>query len=95
MAAIPFTFPLPGTPAGEGFSLSFFVAGTSTPTPVYTDSTLLVAWAQPIVFNADGVPDGPIYLDPPTAIKVVYTDADDVDVSGYPVDGIGIPDVAS
>lgn len=95
MAAVVFYFPLPGTPAGEGYQLSFYQAGTSTPQPVYTNVGLSVAWLQPIVFNADGMPDGPIFLDPPTSIKVVYLDADDVAVPGYPVDNVGIPEVAT
>lgn len=94
MAAINFTFPLPGTPSAEGNLLSFFVAGTATPLAVYTDDDLGVAWDQPIEFNAAGQPDGVIYLSPSTAYKVVYTDADGVDIDGYPVDNISPPSIA-
>jgi hypothetical protein len=87
MAAV-FSFPLPGTPSAVGYQLSFFQAGTATPQDVWTDSDLSIAWAQPIVFNADGNPDGPIYLSPTPALKVVYLDANSVAVPGYPVDDV-------
>lgn len=86
MAAPIFYFPLPGTPTGEGYQLSFYQAGLATPLPVWTDVARTIAWAQPIVFNADGNPDGPIYLSDTPAYKVVYLDDDDVAVPGYPVD---------
>ena len=86
MAAFSFYFPLPGTPTGEGYSLSFFQAGTSTPSAVYKDSALGSAWAQPIILNEDGQPDFPIFTPPTPALKIVYTDADDVAVTGYPYD---------
>lgn len=86
MAAMSFYFPIPGTPTGEGYQLSFYIAGTSTPAPVYHASGPATPWAQPIVFNADGQPDGAIYIDDATALKIVYLDADDVAVPGYPYD---------
>lgn len=65
---------------------TFFEAGTDTPVDVWTDSDLSVAWAQPIETNAAGQSDGPIYLTPTPALKIVVVDADDVPVSGYPLD---------
>lgn len=94
MAAIQFYLPLPGTPTGVDYELSFFEAGTSTPADVFTDSDLGVAWAQPIVFNADGMPDGPIYLSPTPALKVSLKDENGVDVNGYPIDDYSPPAVA-
>ncbi len=95
MAAILFSLPLVGSPTGEGYQLSFFAAGTSSPQAVFHDSNLGSAWLQPIVFNADGMPDGPIYLSPTPALKVVYVDEHDVPVSGYPVDNVSPAEVAS
>lgn len=95
MAAFSFYFPVPGTPTGEGYELSFFIAGTSTPSPVYHDSDLGSAWAQPIVFNADGQPDGPIFLPSTPAVKIVYTDESDVAVPGYPYDDFSPLEVGS
>lgn len=96
MAAPIFYFPLPGTPTGVGYQLSFEEAGLpGTPLDVFTDPDLSVPWAQPIVFNAEGNPDGPIYLSNTPAYKVIYLDADDVAIPGYPVDDISPYEVAS
>jgi len=88
MAAPIFFFPLPGTPTAEGYQLSFFQAGTATPLDVWTDVDRTIAWNQPIVLNADAVPDGVIYLSDTPAFKVAYVDANNVAVPGYPVDFI-------
>jgi hypothetical protein len=95
MAAIAFYFPIPGTPTGEDYQLSFFEAGTSTPADVFSDSDLGTPWVQPIVFNADGQPDGPIYLSPTPALKIVYVDENAVAVPGYPFDGYSPAAVAT
>lgn len=95
MAAFIFYLPLPGTPTGVGYQLSFTEAGTSTPVNVWTDSDLTVAWAQPIVFNAAGEPDGPIYLSPTPALKVFLTDAGGVSVAGYPIDAYSPAELGS
>lgn len=94
MAAINFTFPLPGTPTAEGNLLSFFVAGTATPLAVYSDDDLSVPILQPIEFNAAGQPEsGVIYLSPSTAYKCVYTDDEGDAIDGYPVDNISPPSI--
>lgn len=95
MSAISFYFPLPGTPTAEGNELSFYEAGTSTPADVFTDSDLNIAWQQPIVFNADGNPDGPIFLSPTPGLKIVYEDANGVAIPGYPYDDYTPPAVAT
>ncbi len=86
MSAIAFYFPIPGTPTALGYQLSFNIAGTATPTPVYHDSDLSEAWDQPIVFNAAGQPGNPIFLAPTPALKVLYLDDANVPVDGYPFD---------
>ena len=81
-----FYFPIIGTPVAEGNLLSFYEAGTDVPLNVWTDSDLLIAWAQPIVLNAIGESDGPIYVSPTPSYKVVYTDSEGAAIPGYPVD---------
>lgn len=68
-----------------GAKLSAYITGTSTPANLWTDSGLSVAWDQPIETNAEGQSDGPIYVDGTPVLKLVGTDADDVDLPGYPV----------
>lgn len=88
MAAPFFSFPLPGTPTAVGNQLIFYEAGTSTPLVVWTDVDRTIAWAQPIVLNAQGNPTGIIYLSNTPAFKVVYLDSNSVAVPGYPQDNI-------
>lgn len=83
-----FYFPLIGTPTAIGNLLSFYEAGTVIPLDVWTDTDLQIPWSQPIVLNAAGESDGPIYVSDSPAYKVVYTDADGVAIPGYPVDGV-------
>ena len=79
------TSDFPGTPL-VGAKIYIFLTGSSTPQAVYTDSDLSVEWTQPIVTNAAGESDGPIYCTPTPALKVLITDADDVNMPGWPVD---------
>ncbi len=69
-----------------GAQISVFIAGTDTPQDVYTDPDLMTAWDQPILTNAAGQSDGPIYVDQTPALKVQLLTADDVPVDGWPVD---------
>lgn len=78
-----------------GAKITTFIAGTSTPLDVWTDSDLSIAWSQPIETNAAGQTDGPVYVSPTPAIKIVVVDADDVPVSGYPIDNWSPYEVAS
>lgn len=72
-----------------------FQAGTSTPEDVFTDSDLLVAWAQPLVTNAAGQTTGPVYVSPTPALKIVVVDALAVPVDGFPVDNWSPSEVAT
>ncbi len=69
-----------------GAKITTFIAGTSTPLDVYTDPDLDTAWDQPLLTNMAGQTDGPVYVDPTDAIKIVVVDANDVPVSGFPCD---------
>lgn len=78
-----------------GAKATFFEAGTSTPQAVYHDSDLASAWLQPVTTNAAGQSDGPIYVTPTPALKIVVVDANDVPVDGYPMDDWSPSAVAS
>jgi hypothetical protein len=69
-----------------GAQIFVYIAGTSTPQDVFTDPGLSVAWDQPIETNLYGQTDGPVYVTPTPALKIVVLDEDDVPVPGYPVD---------
>lgn len=74
--------------AGEikpGWKVSFFLTGTTTPTPVYTTSALSTAHTQPVEADSGGVMSA-IYLDPAITYKAsVY---DENDVLQYTVDPV-------
>jgi hypothetical protein len=68
-----------------GWKVSFFLTGTTTPTPVYTTSALSVTHTQPVQADSAGVMPA-IYLDPSIAYKAsVYNSAD---VLQYTVDPV-------
>ena len=71
-----------------GAKLTLFEAGSSTPASGYHDADLGDAWTQPIVTNAAGQSDGPIFVAQTPSLKVVVTDSDDVPLSGYPIDDV-------
>jgi hypothetical protein len=75
----------PGVPL-VGAKIYVYVTGTTTPQPVYHDSDLMSAWTQPIVTNASGITDDPVFVSTTPSLKVLITDADDVDLPGYPMD---------
>lgn len=95
MAAFAFYFPVPNTPTGVDYELSFQIAGSSTPTDAYHDSDLSTAWSQPIVFNAAGQPGDAIYLPPTPGVKVLFVDENAVNVPGYPFDNFSPLEVAT
>lgn len=78
-----------------GAEITIFQAGSSTPEDVFHDSDLNDAWSQPITTNAAGQTDGPVYVSPTPALKIVVVDADGVPVSGYPVDDWSPSEVAT
>jgi hypothetical protein len=75
----------PGVPL-VGAKIYVYVTGTTTPEPVYHDSSLGSAWTQPIVTTANGISSDPIYVSPTPSLKVLITDADNVALPGYPMD---------
>ncbi len=69
-----------------GAQITVFEAGTSTPVDVFHTSVPDTAWTQPIVTDAAGNSEGPVYVSPTPALKIVVVDANDDPVTGYPVD---------
>lgn len=78
-----------------GAQITVFLAGLDTPADVFTDSDLGTPWNQPIVTNAAGNSTGPVYVSPDNALKIVVVDADDVPVTGFPMDDFFPSAVAS
>lgn len=62
--------------AQPGALLSFFLTDSSTPAPVYANGALTVPLSQPIEALDDGTWP-PIYLNPLTTYRVVWTGPDD------------------
>ena len=74
-----------------GGKLYTYAAGTTTPKATYTDSAGLVPQTNPIILNARGEPDSPIYWD--GAYKVVLKDSHDstiYTVDNYKSDPFGV-----
>lgn len=66
-------FDVNGDPISGG-QLTFFLAGTSTPTTTYSDVTLTTPNAVPLLADSAGRA-GPIYLSPGTSVKLTLKDA--------------------
>lgn len=67
-----------GVPA-VGAKLFTYVAGSSTKLATYTDDGGTVPQANPIILNARGEPDSPIWLAEGQAYKFVFTSSSDSD----------------
>ena len=72
-----------------GAKLFVFESGTTTELTVYQDEALTTPFAQPITADGAGVFD-PIYAAAGTDAKVTITDADDVVLTGYPIDPVAL-----
>jgi hypothetical protein len=67
-----------GAPA-SGWKIYSYIAGSTTPLPVYTDATGSVAQTNPIILNASGFPtQGQLWLQDAQFYKLVLTDQNDV-----------------
>ncbi len=69
-----------------GAEIRVFAAGTSSEQDVFTDPALGTPWDQPIVTNAAGQTDGPVYVSPTPALKIVVVDSEGSPCVGFPVD---------
>lgn len=69
----------------ENAKVSFYVTGTDTPAPVYTESTLTTAHTQPVRSNSAGFLP-PIYLNPAITYKSITTDENDATLPDGTVD---------
>lgn len=63
-----------------GGKLYFYLTGTSTATPTYSDATLSTENANPVVLSSAGSLPDDVFLDPAVTYKVVLTDANDVTI---------------
>lgn len=63
-----------GDPLSGGLLFSY-IAGTSTPSPLYADSTLLVPNENPVELDSAG--RAVLYVDPAVSLKLVLKDADE------------------
>ena len=67
-----------GAPA-SGWKIYSYVAGSTTPLPVYTDATGTVAQSNPVILNVSGFPtQGQLWLEDAKLYKFVLTDQNDV-----------------
>lgn len=74
----------------------FYLAGTSTPTNVYSDVGLTTPITQPVVADASNGAFQEIFLTPGTAYKVDVQTAAGVSLQGYPADNqLAIPGSAA
>lgn len=83
-----------GNPLSGG-KIYTYIAGSTTPTATYTDSTGATPQSNPIILNTLGLPDNPIWLDQ-SAVKIIIKDVNDVQ-QGSPYDniyGVGAVDAA-
>lgn len=82
-----------GTVAAGG-KVYTYEAGTSTPKTSYTDSTGTVANTNPIILNAKGEPQtqagAPCDIWMSGTYKINALQSDDVQITGYPVDNVGV-----
>ena len=70
-----------GNPLASG-SIQVYLAGTTTPTPMYTTNALnpSFVFANPAPLNSAGRLAGPAYLDPAHSYKFILYDANSVQV---------------
>ncbi len=82
---MPYVFPQflddDGIPVSGG-KLYTYIAGTSTPQSLYTDSALLIPYSNPLILDISGRPPGPVFCLVSPAYKYLVTDANDVTVVG-------------
>lgn len=71
-----------GSPA-IGFQLFTYLAGTTTKTPTWTDSTQDAENANPLSLDGNGI--GNVWLDPTVAYKFVWAPANDTDPPTSPI----------
>jgi len=76
-----------GEPLAGGFVYSY-IAGTSTPSPLYEDSDGTTELANPIELNAAGRFATMTYMAATPSLKILITDADLVPVMSSPFDNI-------
>jgi hypothetical protein len=69
--------------AVDGALITVFETGTSTPAGTFHDADLTNPWTQPIECDADGSPEGLVFVDQTPALDVFVTDANGVSIPAY------------
>lgn len=70
-------FDADGRPLAGGKVYSF-IAGESTPQPLYTDNDLETPWSNPVILDDAGRPEGPLFMLAEPAYDIRVDDANDV-----------------
>lgn len=83
-----------GLPLAGG-KLYAYIAGTTTPQALYTDSGLSVPFANPIVLDSQGSIGAAVYMLASPGYKLNLTNSAGVDQDGWPVDNIVAPNTSS
>lgn len=74
---------------GAGYKVYIYTAGSSAPATTYTDSTLTVQNANPIVLGPNGrLPSVSVWAPSGTVLKMVLTDTTDAPLTGGTIDNI-------
>lgn len=73
----------------SGAKLNVFLAGTSTPASLYSNSALSTAISNPVVFDSSGRPSTEIYV-AAGSYKIDLTTPADISLPGYPIDNVGV-----
>lgn len=76
----------------NGGSVEFYLTETTTPVPVYAEYTGVVPNTNPVVFDSQGYPINPIWLDIDNVYDAIVRDVDGNTV--YQLNHIGLPPVA-
>jgi hypothetical protein len=72
-------------------TLYFDITGTSTPKPVYQDALKTIPWPYPIPLNAQGMPNGNVYL-AGGGYRMTVRNSSGAILPGFPNDGVGVAD---
>lgn len=80
---------------GAGYKINTYVAGSTTPVATYTDSTLTVPNANPIIAQSNGRLANEVWVPGGTIIKAVITDASGSPISGGTFDNLAAINDAS
>jgi hypothetical protein len=73
---------------GAGYKINTYLAGSTTPVPTYTDSTLTVANSNPIIMQSNGRLPFSVWAPAGTVLKMVLQDSLGNTIAGGTVDNL-------